>query len=88
MCVYPTNILTRSVPHNAIILRPLVSPKAKGWAGAGVGIGMMWGGGIPLSANKTNNQMLKFLQLKMKHTIQIIKFMYLKYNNAIQLSRS
>ena len=29
--------------------RPLVSPK--GWARAGVGIGMLWGGGIPLVGN-------------------------------------
>ena len=31
---------------------PLVSPK--GWAGAGVGIEMVWEGGIPLIENEHN----------------------------------
>ena len=33
----------------------------KGWAGAGVGIGMLWGGGIPVVENKNKVQLFKFL---------------------------
>ena len=44
------------------LLRPAGAPKNRpGWAGAGVGIGMLWGGGTPLIENENKIRMFKFL---------------------------
>ena len=39
----------------------VIVPIVIGWAGARVGIGMLWGGGIPLIEKKNQFQMFKLL---------------------------
>ena len=51
----------------------------QGWAGARVGIGMLWSGEILLVENK--KQMLKFLQVKIKKDLQLCKVLWLKLPN-------
>ena len=45
----------------------------KGWADAGVGIGMLWGWGIPLLKSNNKVQMFKCLQLKTELPIHVFE---------------
>ena len=51
-------------PHHSRHPRSLVSPKRG--AGAGVGIGMLWGVGIPFIEIKNKTQMIEFVQLNIQ----------------------
>ena len=56
---FPRLSLDPQTPLDPNSIRPLVSPK--GWAGAGLGIGMSWGGGTPFVENEHKIKLSKFL---------------------------